>query len=187
MPRVRLKRPPTFREDGTILIHLTKGYAAVIDAADAHLAQRNWTVVVRGPDQKPYAAANVPSPDGPHPQRLVYLHRLVAGVDDPEVEVDHQNGDTLNCRRGNLRPASRVTNARNIDLPRNNTSGFLGVAWVAKRRRWRVKIGRKQVGYFTDLHEAAKARANAEADMWGVQPRRADAHDLASDRYGEDD
>ena len=61
--------------------------------------------------------------------KVTYLHRLVwslsGGIDTREV--DHVDTDGLNCRRENLRAATRSQNTRNSRLRRDSTSGFKGV------------------------------------------------------------
>lgn len=41
------------------------------------------------------------------------MHRMVLGVTDPLVIVDHRNGDRLDNRRANLRPFTPTQNANN--------------------------------------------------------------------------
>ena len=90
--------------------------------------------------------------------------------------VDHEDGDTLNCRRANLREATAAINSRNIDLPKTNTSGHMGVVRV--KNRWKVWIARNYLGSFVNLEDAVAARLAAEKKLWGIQPRRRAAHGL---------
>jgi hypothetical protein len=41
------------------------------------------------------------------------LHRVIMVVADPKIEVDHRNGDGLDCRKVNMRLAPNRLNARN--------------------------------------------------------------------------
>jgi len=82
------------------VIELTKGFVAVISASDFRRVNRyNWHVHhSRGSGRKhgqPYARATVNG-------RKVYLHRFIFGDLEPNVEVDHRNYQTLDCRRENL-------------------------------------------------------------------------------------
>ncbi|GAK68053.1 uncharacterized protein PAN0_034d6284 [Moesziomyces antarcticus] len=56
----------------------------------------------------------------------VSLHQLVQPLPTGFDVIDHRNGNKLDNRRANLRPASWATNVRNW-LPRSNT-GHLGIS-----------------------------------------------------------
>lgn len=179
----RLKRPPVFRKDGTIEIRLTRGYVAIIDAEDAHLAAFNWFALTMI-DGQTYAARNTPVTDRPgQKQTLAYLHREVLGAPSGSAgKVDHMDGDTMNCRRGNLRAATNADNSRNIGLPRSNKSGFLGVYFSKAKGKWRAQINKKKIGWYATAEAANEARLRAEQKLWGIQPRRAEAHAAAAAR-----
>lgn len=57
----------------------------------------------------------------------------------PDI-VDHINGNKLDNRPINLRPASYSENACNSKLNSKNTSGVKGIAWIEGRNRWRASI-----------------------------------------------
>ena len=97
--------------------------------------------------------------------KLYYTHRLVwlyvYGY-FPKLIIDHINGDKGDNRLSNLRLASISQNAINQKkLQRNNTSGYKGVSWSKKSRKWRAgsTVNGKTVtiGYFDDVKEAANA------------------------------
>ncbi len=158
-------RPPVFREDGTIEIHLTRGYVAIIDSVDAHLAEEGWYAMVTETGHAyAYSSGRAETP---------YLHRAVLGLGaGRNPNVDHQDGDTMNCRRANLVPKTQQQNLRNRTLETKNESGMAGVrrSW----NRWRVTLSSRTIGYYGTLEEAKAARLKAERDEWGVQPRRAE-------------
>ena len=92
----------------------------------------------------------------------IRLHREVLGVDDSVPCVDHINGDRLDNRRANLRPASKVLNGLNGDKPRaHGTSGIRGVHWDKRRRYWRAHITvrgqQRELGRFATSEEAEAA------------------------------
>ena len=95
------------------------------------------------------------------------MHNVIAGA----PQVDHVNGDGLDNRRANLRPASTAQNARNRSRPSTNRSGFKGVSWVRDRGHWRAGIkvdGRSlNLGSFADPVEAAKAYDEAARRLHG--------------------
>jgi len=107
--QIDVKRPAVI--DGDIVrIQLTKGLVAIVDLVDADLALFNWCAL-KGRDTW-YAARNKTVPE----RETILLHREVAkraGQAIDGLEVDHKNGDGLDCRRDNLKPASRSQNAIN--------------------------------------------------------------------------
>jgi hypothetical protein len=91
----------------------------------------------------------------------------------PEGQIDHINGDPADNRIENLRDVSHAENGRNQRLHRTNTSGFAGVNWRARSRRWLASITvngrRKHIGCFAALADAVAARKAAEAAL-GYHP-----------------
>lgn len=88
------------------------------------------------------------------------LHRSILGLTNPEEEVDHRNGDTLDNRRSNLRLATRSQNGRNISRSRGR-SRFMGVSWHKATQKWsgarRFNGVRTHLGVFDTEEEAALA------------------------------
>ena len=86
------------------------------------------------------------------------LHQLITGLKN----VDHINGDGLDCRRSNMRPASGAEQTAHRGKFKNNTSGFIGVSWNKQRGTWvgQVMKDGKRVWrvQFDDPVEAARAR-----------------------------
>lgn len=147
-------RPLRDRGDGTFEVPLTRGKVAVIDAADADEVGRfNWTATALG------YASNV--------HRRLYLHRLLM----PGVkEVDHANGDKLDCRRSNLRAATRIQNSANRGVfP--HTSAYKGVSWGSQQGKWRAVIASQHIGLFVDERDAALAYDEAARARWGEYAR----------------
>lgn len=143
------------RIEGNIaFITLSKGYEAVIDAADAPLVSGfNWSAVVA--PHTVYASRMPPRRSGS--RRAIFLHRLILGVPDG-IFGDHIDGNGLNNRRSNLRPASGAENQRNRRISITNTSGFKGVSWHKNRAKWQANIttaGRQiHLGLFETAEEA---------------------------------
>jgi hypothetical protein len=105
-----------------------------------------------------YAKTSVWNPNTKKRDTL-YLHRVLMDA-SPEVFIDHKDGNGLNCRRGNLRAASRSNNAHN-SKPRKGSSPYKGVHWTKCFRRWDSQITfsgtRIHVGSFKTDREAAIA------------------------------
>lgn len=84
----------------------------------------------------------------------------------PRHEIDHINHDRADNRIDNLREAPGFSNQRNKSLYKNNTSGFVGVAWQKSEKLWRAKIQFKgktiTLCRNKDLFEAICSRKSAE-------------------------
>lgn len=153
------------RVDGDIAyVTLTKGYEAVIDAADVHLVEGwSWYALIK---QRTVYACRSDYSDGR--LRKVRMHRALMAAQDG-FEVDHRNGNGLDNRRSsNLRLATPAQNQHNQRLSRSNTSGFKGVCWDKGAGKWMAYInlggkGRYLGRYETpELAHAAYAAASAE-------------------------
>jgi len=75
--------------------------------------------------------------------------------------IDHDDGDSLNNRIENLRECTQSQNMCNSKLSLSNTSGFKGVFWNKRAKKWQVQIGLNSknihIGYFSDKNEAIEA------------------------------
>ena len=80
----------------------------------------------------------------------------------PRNETDHKNGDRVDNRWCNLRRATTGTNKLNQCLYSSNTSGFNGVLWNERRKRWiafaRLKYKHYHLGSFIEFEDAKSAR-----------------------------
>lgn len=159
-----------------VTIPLTQGKVAVVDDEDAELSQLRWHVL---PGRRTtYAKRNARRDDGREETEL--LHRVIWARAHPGEPVppslDHRDGDGLNCRRGNLRPATSAQNAHNRRPDVDNTSGFKGVCWDKRYCRWRAQIGvtiegdrtNRWLGDFATLEDAARAYDQAARLFFGA-------------------
>lgn len=89
----------------------------------------------------------------------------------PTEHIDHVNGVRADNRICNLRQATRSQNLCNRGAPSHNTSGFKGVYWSAREKKWHVQIcfggKRKSMGYFKDKADAVSAYAQAARQYHG--------------------
>lgn len=99
------------------------------------------------------------------------MHRVILGVVNSNIHVDHVNRDGLDNRRANLRRATRSQNLGNRRKNLNNTSGFKGVDFHRPRGTWRVRVqtnGKSRcIGYFHDIEVAAEAYRVAAKKHFG--------------------
>lgn len=153
-------------------IPLTKGLVAVIDDADYELvSEYSWYASQpKKRINKWYARAHV---KGSHPPKRIYLHRLIMGF--PRNQVDHKNGDSLNCQKENLRVATNQQNSFN-SRRKGHLHRFRGITKRAKgygctRDTWiaQIKVNYKTIhlGVFHSEVEAAKAYDVAALNHFG--------------------
>lgn len=84
------------------------------------------------------------------------LHRLIAQA-GLEEEVDHEDGDGLNNLDNNLRCGSHAQNMANTHYPsRVNPTGFRGAYRLASGR-FQGMFGKRYLGSFDTVEEAARA------------------------------
>ena len=71
--------------------------------------------------------------------------------------------------KSNLRSVDGTTNKMNTGLWKHNSSGYKGVTWNKKIKKWQSQIGIKGrnivLGYFDNIKEAHKVRAEYERRM----------------------
>lgn len=148
---------------------LNRGHVALLDSDDlkAVIAAGGWYVRYSGASI--YVARNIPLPNGKRTTQ--FLHTFLTGW----PLVDHRNGDGLDNRRSNLRPATRSENARNRRPHRNNSSGFKGVSFHITKRRWgaAIKAGglQQHLGYFPSSEATARAYDAAAVELHGAFAR----------------
>ena len=66
----------------------------------------------------------------------------------PHEEVDHMNNIRDDNRWENLREASKYQNAKNTKIRKDNTSGFKGVYWHKRHKKWTVQINKNKKTYY---------------------------------------
>lgn len=151
------------------IIPLTRGLEAVVDAADYELLSAfKWYALSVGNGF--YAAKGSGNRSG----GLVLMHRLLCAAPQA-LQVDHINGDRLDNRRLNLRLCTQSQNRCNAGVRASNTSGFKGVSWLRKNKKWMAAIQAggvaQYIGSFTDKAEAARAYDAAALRLHGAFAR----------------
>jgi hypothetical protein len=150
------------------MVFEVKGYKVLIDDEDAPLVQSHtWWV-----SSAPEIDGHVICFSTRIGKRIVKLHRLIMGEPLPGMIVDHINRDRLDNRKANLRICGLRENNRNTGISPKNTSGYKGVSFIPKNRKWRAYIhieGRqKHLGIFETAEEAAQSYETAAAQYFGV-------------------
>lgn len=146
------------------IIKLTKGKRALIDNADYELVSKyKWHAIV---SSSTFYATN---------DKVGRMHRLILGITDPKIFVDHIDGSGGNNRRSNIRICTNSDNQKNKKPI--GTSKYLGVnlrkytgdgiyrngrrKGLPKPDRWIAKIKANgkylYIGIFKNERRAAKA------------------------------
>lgn len=147
-------------------IELTQGHFALVDDEDfERLIQFKWHVnknrnVVYAERKDKRGIFRV----------TVKMHREILNAPKGYC-VDHIDGDGLNNTRSNLRLCTNSENIRNSNVGKRNTSGYKGVSWHARDKRWQAKIvmdgKQNHIGNFDTAEEAALAYNEAAKMHYG--------------------
>lgn len=141
------------------------GMFAIVDADDFE-----WLNQFRWHPTKGHNTFYAASTD-PETKRAILMHRIILGLEDPEDEGDHEDGNGLNNRRSNLRLATHAQNTRNTRRRYNATNPYRGVYWHERGKKWLAKVGclgiNHHLGLFTDPKEAALARDAKARELFG--------------------
>ena len=154
----------------TIEIPLSQGKVAIIDDDDLPLVSGYRWYAWKGPMAKTYyAQASIKRADGTWTK--IKMHRLIIGLTDPDVKVDHRDRNGLNNTRTNIRACSHGQNMRNSGTRSDNTSGFKGVYFDKRRGKWAAQIvvngKNRYLGSFITPEEAHQAYCRAADELHG--------------------
>lgn len=149
-------------------IRLTQGKFAIVDPDDyPRLSKHKWRICRTKGKNVLYAERSIRLPNGKYSRLL--MHRQIIHVPEGYV-IDHINGNGLDNRKANLRPATVAQNAWN-SKKRNPRSGYKGVCFDKDKGLWRAAIvcNRKRIhlGYFKNRTDAAKAYDKAAKKYHG--------------------
>lgn len=154
-----------------VLIELTQGQWATCDIDDwfSGVGNHKWCAAWDQTTKTYYAKTKVRKPEGG--VLCINMNRYVLGIESKSVYADHQNHDTLNNRRSNLRAASTGSSACNRRRFSNNRSRFTGVVFLKDCRKWLAYLDanklRRRIGRFEDAKSAAQARDKASLEIHG--------------------
>jgi len=151
-------------------IKLTKNKFTIVDDEDYEkLRLYTWHATpVRKGHKGFYATTNVKISHNKYKKSR--MHREIMQPQTGMV-IDHIDGDSLNNQRSNLRICTVSENVRNCSLYKTNTSGFKGVHWNQKKKRWvaRVRLNGKAVlnKMFVEKIDAVKAYNEKAKEYFG--------------------
>lgn len=84
----------------------------------------------------------------------------------PKNQIDHIDQNKQNNAINNLRDVTQQINQSNTSVRKDSTSGYKGINWNKKRKKWQVRIQidgkRKELGFFDNIQSAAERRKQYE-------------------------
>lgn len=186
MPRwpERDTNPISIEDRKRFLIPLTRGLFAKVDAEDLALVNIGPWNAHEHPGGKMYAMQDAGRIKGK--KRLIYMHRIIMGVTNPDIEVDHENrSETLNNTRENLRIATRSQQIFNTKIRSDSETGYKGVHLHKPNGKYNAYLNidgrRYSFGYYVMAIDAARAR-----DIGAIQIQREFASlNFPREDYGE--
>jgi hypothetical protein len=110
------------------------------------------------------------------------IHRIITGVEDRKVVIDHLDHNGLNNQRNNLRICTQFENQHNRKSQRGSLSQYKGVTLSVFKhtkkngelvfyKKWKATIRKdgknKNLGYFLDQESAALAYDKAAIELHG--------------------
>lgn len=148
----------------------TKEYALVDNEDYSGLVGYKWRK-----DKKGYAWRTINIPIDVKIGRkfrttTIFMHRQILNAPQGMM-VDHRNFNRLDNRKCNIRLCTPSENQRNIGVTKNNRTGYKGVGWNKRDKRYVVKIRLNgkclHIGSFKEILDGAKAYNEAAKKYFG--------------------
>jgi len=96
--------------------------------------------------------------------------KMVTGK-DPDLLIDHADGDSVNNAWHNLRQATNSQNTQNSKKTAINSTGYKGVWYIKSRNRYRSSITvdgrRRHLGYYETVEDAYRSYCLAAGRHFG--------------------
>jgi hypothetical protein len=96
------------------------------------------------------------------------VHRLIWALHNKDVPdlIDHKDRNKLNNKIENLRISDKSKNSFNSGIRSDNTSGYTGISYCKRTRKWEVWMTirgeRKWGGRHSKIERAIEARNSLE-------------------------
>lgn len=150
-------------------IPLTRNFEALIDKQDFEIVRQYKWHTHESHKGYFYAVTNIRLSCGK--RAILKMHRLLLGLHDRNVKVDHKDGNGLNNKRSNIRICTQGQNVLNTSVQKNNTTGLKGVSFSKKRNVYVARLmfngEYKLCKQFKTAEEAYKAYCEAARKFHG--------------------
>lgn len=107
--------------------------------------------------------------------KMIYNHRIVWAhyyKSDPPAFIDHINNKRTDNSITNLRPSSPSHNQMNRCLSRNNTTGYTGVTYIKRLRKYKATIYIKNYPKHLGVYDTAKEASLAYITAKEIEEQR---------------
>jgi len=152
-------------------IPLTRGKVALVDDEDFdRINAFKWYALYDLKSGNWYAERRLRI-RGSDKRETVRMHRVIMKSPRRDFDVDHKDRNGLNNQKGNLRICTRTLNLGNQKLRKSSLTGFKGVSYSNKYKKFQAKIkfNRKAffLGYFHTPQEAAVVYNKKAIELFG--------------------
>lgn len=150
-----------YKIDNEIIEGITStGISFIFDVSDyEEISKYTWFL-----DNSGYIRATLKS------GKRVLLHNLIM-KEAKGLFVDHINRNKLDNRKSNLRYVTKQQNCHNRGISKANRSGFKGVSFDKRSKKYEAWIGFNHsnnfIGSYDTSHEAAKAYNQKAIELFG--------------------
>ncbi len=146
-------------------IPLTQGQVALVDDEDyERVNQFKWCANIC--KHTTYAQRQITTLGK---VKTIKLHRFIMNVDDSKIEIDHKNGNGIDCQKSNLRTSTHLENLRNSTKRNGTHSIYKGVSKSRNKHRAYINNNGKaiHIGVFYNEKEAAIAYDKKAIELFG--------------------
>lgn len=109
--------------------------------------------------------------DSDHQLHIVYMHRLVMKITDPNLYIDHIHHNPADNRKSELRIATHIENCHNRQIKPSNKFNCNGVYYSKSRHKWIAQITFNgdtiYLGSYDNIDDAITSRKKAEEKIFG--------------------
>lgn len=137
------------------IIKLNKGFKTIVDDEDyIKFKDYNWTTLHKGNTVYVRRWENVNGKN-----TTICLHREILNITNPNIVVDHIDGNGLNNQKSNIRICSQIQNTRNRPGNLNSTCRYKGVSLSKNRKKFISQLGFEGKVYYLGTYDTPEEAA----------------------------